>query len=310
MKKIIAILVFCQTLYMNAQTNYDRGYQRGWKEGYCQNYDGVSCLPPNPPMTPMSRINENYNSYKDGYNRGFTDGLAAYSGENSRSNRQGRTFKTSDLEVFNDFYRAPWQEINNVLREKQAIHDRNIESLIIARDKIFEKIMNDNSLDNDDKKSMINYVNDRCINSLKGDDFAISSSIIFVDKFNNCAWGVIKEEKERIELEHQIKVEYQKRKEKQRLERERIERERIEKERLKEEKIKEEYNKNFGKTYKGEIKLYEYTPLYEQPDMSSKEICRISEGKVLVLEKVSNGKYYKVRANGKIGYIFTGFIKQ
>lgn len=102
-------------------------------------------------------------------------------------------------------------------------------------------------------------------------------------------------------------------KERERIERERIERierERREKERLKEEKIKEEYNKNFGRTYKGEIEVYEYTPLYEQPDMSSKEVYQILDGKVLVLEKVSNGKYYKVSTNGKIGYIFTGFIKK
>lgn len=299
MKKIIAILVFCQTLYMNAQTNYDRGYQRGWKEGYCQNYDGVSCLPPNPPMTPMSRINENDNSYKDGYNRGFTDGLAAYSGGNSRSNRQ-RTFKTSDLEVFNDFYRAPWQEINNVLREKQAIHDRNMESLIIARDEVFKTVRGYNWLEDGHKNAIFSYVNDRCINSLTGEDFDISSSIIFVDRFNSCAWGTIRqylnkiiEEKER---EKQKEEEIKRIGAKEYYEKQR---------RTEEEKVREVYAKN----HEGIVTVYPYTYLYEKPDMSSREIYQIPNEKAEVLERVAGGKYYKVRANGKIGYIFTGFIK-
>lgn len=271
MKKIIAILVFCQTLYMNAQTNYDRGYQRGWKEGYCQNYDGVSCLPPNPPMTPMSRINENDNSYKDGYNRGFTDGLAAYSGGNSRSNRQGRTFKTSDLEVFNDFYRAPWQEINNVLREKQAIHDRNMESLIIARDEVFKTVRGYNWLEDGHKNAIFSYVNDRCINSLTGEDFDISSSIIFVDRFNSCAWGTIRQYLNKII----------------------------------EEKEREKNSKNYEKAT-----LSFYGMMYEKPNTSSDVIGLISpKEEIEILERSVNGELSKVKYKGRIGYIHTVLIQ-
>lgn len=308
MKKIIAILVFCQTLYMNAQTNYDRGYQRGWKEGYCQNHDGVSCLPPNPPMTPMSRINENDNSYKDGYNRGFTDGLAAYRGGNSRSNRQGRTFKTSDLEVFNDFYRAPWQEINNVLREKQAIHDRNMESLIIARDEVFKTVRGYNWLEDGHKNAIFSYVNDKCINSLTGEDFAISSSIIFVDRFNSCAWGTIRqylnkiiEEKEREKQSH-IKTQQEEYTQRNKT---------IKEEEGKQKRIREEYNKFIAGTfYTGDIEVYPYTYLYEKPNIQSKVISQIPNVKVKVLERVADGAFYKVKSDEQVGYILTGFIKQ
>jgi hypothetical protein len=57
------------------QTNFDIGFKDGFKNGYCySNQSGIICRPPLPPLPPLPQINENRNSYQDGYNRGFLYG--------------------------------------------------------------------------------------------------------------------------------------------------------------------------------------------------------------------------------------------
>lgn len=150
-----------------------------------------------------------------------------------------------------------------------------------------------------------------------------------IDKLKGWYYGLIEERnKQRLERERR-ELEYQRKIQQQQLEKERIEREyqqKLEEERQK--KQYEEYKKiekqkgieekniiqkgmvNLRKNYKNIIKVFPYTHLYEKPDMNDKEIYLIPNEEVALLEKTSD-KYYKVKtANGKVGYIFTGFIKK
>ncbi len=56
------------------ETNFAKGFKDGFKKGYCYGNQGVDCFYPTPPMAPLPGMNENENSYQDGYNRGFTVG--------------------------------------------------------------------------------------------------------------------------------------------------------------------------------------------------------------------------------------------
>jgi len=68
---LLALIFSVNNLY--SQSEFDRGYKVGYAEGYCYQ-QGIGCIAPFPPMTPMPNLNESYNNYKDGYNRGFLDG--------------------------------------------------------------------------------------------------------------------------------------------------------------------------------------------------------------------------------------------
>jgi len=71
---IIIFFFFNVNFFSQINNNYNRGFEIGFQEGYCYN-KGISCLTPMKPLTPMPRINENQESYTDGYNRGFQYGL-------------------------------------------------------------------------------------------------------------------------------------------------------------------------------------------------------------------------------------------
>lgn len=74
-----------------SQSGYTVGFNDGYKKGYC--YNDFSCIPPIPPTAPIPSVNENYNSYQDGYNRGFQMGLDAKRSHNSNSNNNQNTYR-------------------------------------------------------------------------------------------------------------------------------------------------------------------------------------------------------------------------
>lgn len=70
------IFISYSTLY--SQTNFHRGFNSGWDEGYCYDSSSPDCIPPSPPLSPFTTLNENKDSFKDGYLRGLEAGKAAF----------------------------------------------------------------------------------------------------------------------------------------------------------------------------------------------------------------------------------------
>lgn len=83
------LLFFCILFYYSqAQSGFTNGFNDGYKKGYCLN--NFSCVPPIPPVTPIPAVGESYDSYEDGYGRGFQMGLdASRSNGNTNSNNSG-----------------------------------------------------------------------------------------------------------------------------------------------------------------------------------------------------------------------------
>ncbi|WBV51187.1 hypothetical protein [Chryseobacterium gambrini] len=98
-----------------AQSNFSKGYNSGYSSGYCQ--DKPNCISPISPIPPIPTIDESPDSYKDGYNRGFKDGL----GNNTKTDRE--RYKTSKPKFYN--YERSSNNTNELLlmllqKKKQA----------------------------------------------------------------------------------------------------------------------------------------------------------------------------------------------
>lgn len=89
------LLIFFIINLNNAQTKYDDGYSNGYLKGYC--YQESNCLSPNAHISPLPKINEDSNSYTDGYNRGFSDGLRKTSISNDRNGYKTSTPKFKEF---------------------------------------------------------------------------------------------------------------------------------------------------------------------------------------------------------------------
>lgn len=132
MKKSILILITLLSItVVTAQSNFNRGYDVGYGKGYC--YDqGIGCLKPITPIPPIPKIGENINSYTDGYNRGFTDGLEKRKSENQQSEKQNnnngrKRYETTDPNFVDDFiYQPDWDLVIKALKIKEEQYKRKL----------------------------------------------------------------------------------------------------------------------------------------------------------------------------------------
>lgn len=87
MKKFALTSLLLLNLVAFGQSNFDIGFKDGFKKGYCysNNQSSYICTPPLPPLPPLPQINENRNSYQDGYNRGFLYGQARRTTDDNNS---------------------------------------------------------------------------------------------------------------------------------------------------------------------------------------------------------------------------------
>lgn len=87
MKKFALTCLLLLNLVAFGQSNFDIGFKDGFKRGYCYSNNSSSyiCTPPLPPLPPLPQINENRNSYQDGYNRGFLYGQARRTTDDNNS---------------------------------------------------------------------------------------------------------------------------------------------------------------------------------------------------------------------------------
>ncbi|REC55803.1 hypothetical protein DRF62_05185 [Chryseobacterium piscium] len=93
--KVLLSLAFILILELSfAQSRFDLGYGSGYSSGYCQ--DKANCISPISPIPPIPSVTENSDSYKDGYNRGFKDGL-----QNNKQETRTR-YKTAKPKFYNN----------------------------------------------------------------------------------------------------------------------------------------------------------------------------------------------------------------
>ena len=99
--------------YMLSQSGFSAGYERGYKEGYC--YEDFGCIPPIAPIAPIAKIG--YDSYQDGYNKGFIDGRSAKSGNSTSKSSQysDAVYVRRNRTGFN--WGKAGQEMNNAINE-------------------------------------------------------------------------------------------------------------------------------------------------------------------------------------------------
>ena len=86
MKRIL-LFILLSTNLLFAQTEFEKGYKLGYTKGY-KIENSVNSISPIIPIIPVPKINEDYNSFSDGYNRGFVDGLRM-ANNNSNKNYKG-----------------------------------------------------------------------------------------------------------------------------------------------------------------------------------------------------------------------------
>jgi tetratricopeptide (TPR) repeat protein len=94
MKQIITLFLFFIINISFAQSNFYNGFESGFKNGYCHN-QGISCISPVPPNSPIPKVNENINSYQDGYNRGFEMGLNSNKSRSTSTENSRQRYQTS-----------------------------------------------------------------------------------------------------------------------------------------------------------------------------------------------------------------------
>ena len=71
MKRLIILIALILMSTTDNSTAYCEGWNNGYKEGWC--YEIYSCIEPIPPICPIPRVG--FESYRDGYNRGFQQAL-------------------------------------------------------------------------------------------------------------------------------------------------------------------------------------------------------------------------------------------
>lgn len=129
MHKLLIIVFLFLGINSYSQTQYSKGYEQGYKEGFC--YNEFGCIPPIAPIAPISKIGENTNSYKDGYQRGFVDGMSANtkgnkSNNNAESNssfspytprKYGEYIEVYDFDLMHRALEAKQRQYNNRIKE-------------------------------------------------------------------------------------------------------------------------------------------------------------------------------------------------
>ncbi len=123
------LVCLISSIVVYSQNNYSKGYSLGYKNGYCYNI-GYGCLPPLSPIAPLPTYNESLNSYKDGYNRGFADGLQA---QKLAIQSKNSTFSPSESSFGNvqpefgqmNLYKPDYEFLNSIYQNAQNQYDKS-----------------------------------------------------------------------------------------------------------------------------------------------------------------------------------------
>lgn len=133
-------------IYAFTQNEYSRGFKIGYEIGFC--YNDFGCIPPIVPTVPITKVGERLDSYQDGYNRGFKQGLEhkkKVEMEDENINRDG-TGRRNVLPSFNpEYYQDEMPEkypnldgLALALKQRQDRYDKNKKYLDGLIDWVFE----------------------------------------------------------------------------------------------------------------------------------------------------------------------------
>ncbi|MFT4060639.1 MAG: hypothetical protein QM652_13980 [Legionella sp.] len=135
---LLLLIVFTATTF--GQLNqYSKGFEKGFKEGYCYN-DGVTCVPPSTPLTPLPKLGETYGDYQAGYNRGFQIGLDLYRLQKGKSaiviNSQSYSQKIPDYTPSEYVPPVDLDLLRTVIERKQRTYNTRTDWIQERLDKI------------------------------------------------------------------------------------------------------------------------------------------------------------------------------
>lgn len=176
---IASVLIYTVTV---AQNDYSRGFEKGYKAGYC--YNDYSCTTIAPPCPPPY-AGESWDSWQDGYNRGFKMGSEdkqAKKSENSTQRSSSNNYSSSGVFTPQEYvstYVAPnYDLINSVesrlfaLSEERRAYRDDLSRWVLnlktqTDEKLFIEAMNEyySELQNIDTKNL--GKRDADLNSIK-----------------------------------------------------------------------------------------------------------------------------------------------
>ena len=125
MKKLILLSIISSFSFLGySQSEFNEGYKAGYKEGYCFEKT-VGCISKIPPIAPIPPVGKN--TYKDGYNIGFTKGKADAPSKDSANstlvsnNNSNNTYeKYKDANKYQSGGKAESDMIDKAIEQGQA----------------------------------------------------------------------------------------------------------------------------------------------------------------------------------------------
>jgi len=119
MKRLLILILLTLGLNSYSQTNFDKGFQKGYKKGYCFDRT-LGCIEPTPPISPIPKIGEDFNSFQDGYNRGFELGLSSNKDGSNNARERYKTSSSEHVEFINKLNINDVRKLALILRESKG----------------------------------------------------------------------------------------------------------------------------------------------------------------------------------------------
>ena len=276
------MLLLLTSMLATAQSNFSKGFKDGYDKGYC--YDkGVGCVKPISVVSPIPAVGENINSFEDGYNKGFAEGLNAQRSTANTSKSSRQRYQTSGAKYVKNKMYVPYQSSSYAialglsLRESKDVAMEHLESgnyqevinicfaglRVLPRDAEFMILLAQAYSENGERESALQWY---------------KKALRYRKRDKNLKDLIVRLENNEVYTEDPI------------------------------EDPQPDSSDYFG-DFLGSQKVYTNSPLLNRPSSGEGEemIGMAKDNLVMIIEKYSD-KYYKVKSGKTIGYIWTGWF--